>query len=279
MNEAAPYQTSDGLRAQAVAAIRDATSLTPEVALVLGSGLGPLADEIEVHAELPYDAIPGFATSSAPGHAGRLVLGTLDGRPVVAMRGRLHPYDGIPAARVAFPVRVMHALGADRLLVSNACGGLDPHWRAGDLMLQHDLINFTFQNPLIGPNDPELGPRFPVMFDAYDPDYLELVRRTARHLDVPLREGVYLAVSGPSYASRAELRMFRAWGADAIGMSTVFEVLAARHEGMRVVGLSTVTDLAIADRDHHADGDEVLRVAAASGATFRRLVRAVVPQL
>lgn len=279
MNEAVPYQTSGGLRTEAVAAIRDATSLTPEVALILGSGLGPLADEIEVDAELGYDDIPGFATSSAPGHAGRLVLGTLDGRPVVAMRGRLHPYDGIPAAQVAFPVRVMHALGAERLLVSNACGGLDPHWRAGDLMLQLDLINFTFQNPLIGPNDPEVGPRFPVMFDAYDPAYLELARRTARHLDVPLREGVYLAVSGPSYASRAELRMFRSWGADAIGMSTVFEVLAARHEGMRVVGLSTVTDLAIADRDHHADGDEVLRVAAASGATFRRLVRAVVPQL
>lgn len=279
MTEVAPFLSDGGLRTDAVAAVREVTSLVPEVALILGSGLGPLADEIEVHADLGYDAIPGFATSSAPGHAGRLVLGTLDGRPVVAMRGRVHPYDGAPAAQVAFPVRVMHALGAERLLVSNACGGLDPHWRAGDLMLQLDLINFTFQHPLIGPNDEALGPRFPVMFDAYDPEYREIVRRSARHLDVGLREGVYLAVSGPSYATRAELRMFRSWGADAIGMSTVHEVLAARHEGMRVVGLSTVTDLAIADRDDHADGDEVLAVAAASGATFRQLVRAVVPQL
>lgn len=279
MTDPRPFLTADGLRADAVRAIRERSRTEPEVALILGSGLGPLADEIEIETEIGYDDIPGFVTSTAPGHAGRLVLGALDGRPVVAMRGRMHPYDGAPAAQVAFPVRVMHALGAHRLLVSNACGGLDPNWRAGDLMLQLDLINHTSQNPLIGPNDDALGPRFPVMFDAYDPDYLEVARRTARRLDVPLREGVYLAVSGPSYATRAELRAFRAWGADAIGMSTVFEVMAARHEGMRVLGLSTVTDLAIPDRDHHASGDEVLEVAAASGATFRRLVRAVVPQL
>jgi purine-nucleoside phosphorylase len=279
MDDPRSFLTRDGLRADAARAIRERSRIEPEVALILGSGLGPLADEIEIEAEIGYDEIPGFVASTAPGHAGRLVLGALDGRPVVAMRGRMHPYDGVPAAQVAFPVRVMHALGARSLLVSNACGGLDPNWRAGDLMLQLDLINHTFQNPLIGPNDDALGPRFPVLFDAYDPAYLEIARRTARRLDVPLREGVYLAVSGPSYATRAELRAFRAWGADAIGMSTVFEVMAARHEGMRVLGLSTVTDLAIPDRDHHATGDEVLEVAAASGATFRRLVRAVVPQL
>lgn len=279
MDDPRPFLTADGLRAEAARAIRERSRTEPEVALILGSGLGPLADEIEIETEIGYDEIPGFVTSTAPGHAGRLVLGALDGRPVVAMRGRMHPYDGVPAAQVAFPVRVMHALGARSLLVSNACGGLDPTWRAGDLMLQLDLINHTFENPLIGPNDDALGPRFPVLFDAYDPAYLEIARRTARRLDVPLREGVYLAVSGPSYATRAELRAFRAWGADAIGMSTVFEVMAARHEGLRVLGLSTITDLAIPDRDHHATGDEVLEVAAASGATFRRLVRAVVPQL
>ena len=279
MTDAAAFQTAHGLREDAVATIREASTLRPEVAIVLGSGLGPLADAIEVDAELPYDHLPGFAAATAPGHDGTLILGTLDGRPVVAMRGRLHPYDGLPAAQVAFPVRVMHALGAEALVVSNACGGLRPEWSAGDLMLQRDFINFTFDSPLVGPNDPALGPRFPVTFDAYDPAYLELARRTARSLDVPLREGVYLAVSGPSYATRAELRAFRAWGADAIGMSTVYEVLAARHEGMRVVGLSTVTDLAIPDRDHHADEAEVLATAEASGATFRRLVRALVPQL
>ena len=279
MDDVRRFVTRSPLRDEAVGAVRAATALVPEVALVLGSGLGPLADEIEIAAEIPYGDIPGFVASSAPGHAGRLVLGTLDGRPVVAMRGRLHPYDGVPAAQVAFPVRVMHALGAERLLVSNACGGLNPNWHAGDLMLQLDFINHTFQNPLIGPNDPELGPRFPVLFGAYDERYQGVVRTAARRLDVPLREGVYLAVAGPSYATRAELRAFRSWGADAIGMSTVFEVMAARHEGMRVVGISTVTDLAIPDRDHHADEDEVLEVAAASGATFRRLVRAVVPEL
>lgn len=279
MHDSKRFQTAGGLRAEAVEAIRRRAPTPPEVALILGSGLGPLADEIEVEAEIPYGDLPGFAESHAPGHAGRLVLGRLGARPVVAMRGRVHPYDGYPAAQVAFPVRVMHALGAHALVVSNACGGLDPHWRAGDLMLQLDFLNHTGQNPLVGPNDDALGPRFPVTFDAYDPEYLELARREARRLDVPLREGVYLAIRGPSYATRAELRAYRSWGADAIGMSTVHEVLVARHEGMRVLGLSTVTDMALPDAAAHATGDEVLEVAAASGDVFRRLVRAVVPHL
>ena len=279
MNDASRFQASDGLLKEAVAAVRARCDVTPEVALILGSGLGPLADDIESVADLPYADLPGFAVSSAPGHAGRLVLGRLEGRPVVAMKGRVHPYDGFPAAQLAFPVRVMHALGAGTLLASNACGGLNPAFRAGDLMLQLDFINHTFQNPLIGPNDDRLGPRFPVTFDAYDPDYLEIVRQEARRLDVRLREGVYIATSGPSYSTRAELRAFRAWGADAVGMSTVHEVLVARHEGMRVLGLSTVTDMALPDSGHHADSDEILSVAAASGEVFRRLVRAVLPRL
>lgn len=279
MNDARPYLAADGLLRDAVAAVRAASTVEPEVALVLGSGLGPLADEIEADAELPYAEIPGLEASSAPGHAGRLVLGRLEGRTVVAMRGRLHPYDGLPAAQIAFPVRVMHALGAGSLLVSNACGGLNPAWRAGDLMLQLDLFNATGANPLVGPNEERWGPRFPVMFDCYDPDYLEVARSAARALDVPLREGVYLAISGPSYATRAELRAYRQWGADAIGMSTVHEVIAARHVGMRVLGLSSVTDLALPDRDEHATGEDVLAMAAASGSTFRGLVRALLPRL
>lgn len=273
------FLTGDGVLTDALRAIRDASAVEPEVGLVLGSGLGPLADEIEVDAEFPYDDVPGMVASSAPGHAGRFVLGRLEGRDVIAMRGRLHPYDGVPAAQIAFPVRIMHALGAGSLLVSNACGGLAPSWRAGDLMLQLDFVNFTGQNPLIGPNDDGWGPRFPVLFDAFDPDYAEAARSAARALDLTLREGVYLAVSGPSYATRAELRAFRAWGADAIGMSTVHEVIAARHAGMRVLGLSTVTDMALPDREAHATGEEVLEMAAASGAAFRRLVRAVLPHL
>lgn len=263
----------------AVATVRQVSDFEPELALILGSGLGPLADEIAVDATLSYSDLPGFAPSTAPGHAGQLILGTLRGRRVVAMKGRIHFYEGVTAAQAAFPVRLMHALGAGALLVSNACGGLNPHFGAGELMLQHDLINFTFANPLIGPNDASRGPRFPVMFDAYDEDYLELARKTARAEDILLREGVYLAVSGPSYATRAELRMFRAWGADVIGMSTVHEVLVARHEGMRVLGLSVVTDMALPDGSEHADEQQVLDMAAASGPNFRRLVKALLPQL
>ena len=273
------FNVSGALRADAVAAIRERSSLEPEIAIVLGSGLGPLADRIDADATLPFDEIPGFVASSAPGHAGRLVLGTLAGRRVVAMRGRLHAYEGIPAQQTAFPVRVMRALGAGTLLVSNACGGLNPAWKAGDLMLQLDFINRTGSSPLIGRNDDSLGARFPVMFDAYDPGYLEVARRAARREDVALREGVYLAISGPAYATRAELRAFRAWGADAIGMSTVHEVTAARHEGMRVLGLSCVTDMALPDRDEHATGDEVVATAERAGATFRRLVEAILPEL
>lgn len=271
--------SADGALSDALAAIHAATDLRPEIGLILGSGLGPLADEIEVDADLPYGDVPGMATSTAPGHAGRFVVGHLEGRAVIAMRGRLHPYDGVPAAQIAFPVRIMRALGAQALVVSNACGGLAPGWQAGDLMLQTDLINATGSNPLVGPNDDRWGPRFPVMFDCYDPEYAERTREAARGLDLGLREGVYLAISGPSYATRAELRMYRAWGADAIGMSTVHEVIAARHAGLRVLGVSTVTDMALPDRNEHATGEDVLRVAEASGASFRRLVRAVLPRL
>lgn len=273
------FNQAGAVLAEAVAALQAQVRMVPEVALILGSGLGPLADEIEKRVAVPYREIPGFAESQAPGHEGSLVFGQLAGKAVVAMKGRTHYYEGLSAQQVGFPVRVMHALGARSLIVSNACGGLNPNWRAGDLMLQLDYINFTGDNPLIGPNDATLGPRFPIMFDCYDREYQELARRAARREDILLREGVYLAISGPTYATRAELRMFRGLGADAIGMSTVFEVMVARHAGMRVLGLSTVTDMAIADRDEHASGEEVVAVAQRSGATFRRLVKRVLAEL
>lgn len=251
----------------------------PEVALILGSGLGPLADEIDVDAIVPYEEIPGMVRSTAPGHSGKLYLGSLEGRRVVAMRGRVHLYDGVSAAQVAFPVRLMHELGAGSLIVSNACGGLEPSWRAGDLMLQTDFINATGTSPLLGPNDGSRGPRFPVMFDCYDSDYSGLARSSAERLGITLREGVYLAISGPAYATRAELRAYRNWGADAIGMSTVHEVIVARHEGVRVLGLSCITDMALPDSHEHVSGDEVVRMAERSGEKFRRLVRAVLPEL
>ena len=195
------------------------------------------------------------------------------------MQGRLHLYEGISSQQVAFPVRLLNALGADRLLVSNACGGLNPAWEAGDLMLQLDFIDATGANSLVGYNDEVLGPRFPVMFDCYDLEYLEIARQTARREDIRLREGVYLAISGPSFATRAELRAYRTIGADAIGMSTVHEVTVARHQGMRVLGLSSVTDMAIADRRQHATANDILAMAERAGATFRRLVKAILPQL
>ena len=260
-------------------AVRRVTDIVPELALVLGSGLGPLAEEIEEATAIDYADLPGMPVSTAPGHAGRLVLGHLAGRTVVAMQGRVHPYEGFSAQECSFPVAVMHALGARGLVVTNACGGLDPAFEAGDLMLQLDYVNATGRNPLIGPNDDERYPRFPVMFDCYDPGYVRTARRVALSEGIPLREGVYLAITGPSYASRAELRAYRTLGADAIGMSTVFEVIRARHLGMSVLGISTVTDMALPDRNEHATGDEVLAVAARTGATFRRLVRAVLPEL
>lgn len=270
---------SDNPISQAVSFIQQKTSFKPEVAIILGSGLGPLADEIQTRAVIPYGEIPGFATSTAPGHEGKLFLGTLAGKNVVAMKGRIHYYEGHGAQQSTFPLRVMKTLGAFTLLVSNACGGLNPNWQAGDLMLQLDFINFTGDSPLIGPNDDKQGPRFPVMFDCYDSSYNELARATARQENILLREGVYLAISGPAYATRAELRMFRALGADAIGMSTVHEVMVARHMGMRVLGLSTVTDMAIPDGHEHADEQAVLNMAAKSGATFRRLVKAILERM
>jgi purine-nucleoside phosphorylase len=263
----------------ALRAVREKSASQPSVAVILGSGLGPLADEIAAEATIPFAEIPGMVASAAPGHKGRLVLGELAGREVVAMQGRVHLYEGISPQQAGFPVRLMHALGAKTLVVSNACGGLDPDWRAGELMLQSDFINFTGHNPLTGLNDERLGPRFPVMFDCYDPELRELARRVARREDITLREGIYLAIQGPSYATRAELRMFRAWGADAIGMSTVHEVTVARHEGMRVLGLSCVTDMAIPDSGEHTTGDEVVAMAERSGATFRRLVKAILAEL
>lgn len=279
MQSTPPGNLSDGALSLALARVRSETSLVPEVALILGSGLGPLADEIDAEVVLPYEEMPGMTSSTAPGHEGKLYIGRLAGRPVVAMKGRVHLYDGVSAAQIGFPVRLMHSLGAGSLLVSNACGGLVPGWQAGNLMLQTDFINATSASALTGPNDDSRGPRFPVMFDCYDGAYLDLARTAANAQGITLREGVYLAISGPAYATRAELRAFRSWGADAIGMSTVHEVTVARHEGMRVLGLSLVTDMALPDSTAHVSGDEVVAMAERSGDDFRRLVRALLPEL
>ncbi len=266
------------LATRAADVLRQAGAGSVDVGIVLGSGLGPLADEIEARCSLPFSELPGMAASTAPGHAGRVVIGRLAGREVIAFQGRLHAYEGHDARACAFPVRVMQAVGAGALVVSNACGGLDPHLRAGDLLLQLDLINATGDQALVGPDD-GLGERFTVMFDCYDPHYLEVARAAARRLDQALREGVYLAIRGPAYATRAELRAYRTLGADVIGMSTVHEVAMARHLGLRVLGLSAVTDMALPDGSEHATGDDVLRMAEQLGERFRALLREVLPAL
>ncbi|MBU6424583.1 MAG: purine-nucleoside phosphorylase [Chloroflexota bacterium] len=261
----------------AVAAIRRRTTVTPVVAIVLGSGLGGLADEVHDAARIPYAEIPGWKPSTAPGHAGELVVGTLAGKPVAVMKGRLHYYEGYDMAEVAFPVRVFHAWGIGTLVATNACGGLNPAFRSGDLMVMTDHINFMGANPLRGPNDDALGPRFPDMVGTYT----EELRRMAHEVDDDLREGTYVAVAGPNFETPAELRMLRGFGGDAVGMSTVPEILVARQLGMRILAIATVTDMAtgIPGQIEHVSSDAVLEVAERAGKRLAKVIEGVVARL
>jgi purine-nucleoside phosphorylase len=251
----------------------------PEVAIILGTGLGGLAGEIEVEAEIPYGEIPGFPLSTVETHAGKLLLGRLSGRPVVAMQGRFHRYEGYDLQQVTFPVRVMHALGADTLIVSNACGGMHPLWAPGDLVLLSDHINLLGDNPLTGRNDDRLGPRFPDMSAPYDPGLRDLARRTALDVGIVLREGVYVAVPGPNLETRAEYRMLRAMGADVVGMSTVPEVIVAVHEGMRVLGISIITDQCLPDALEPADISRIIATAGRAEPQLTRLISTLVERM
>jgi purine-nucleoside phosphorylase len=228
--------------ADAVTAVRARSAATPRLGMILGSGLGALADDVADAAAIRYTEIPHFPVPTAKGHQGRLVLGTLEEQAVAVLQGRSHLYEGYTAAQVAFPVRVLAALGVRTLIVTNAAGGLSATVRAGDLMLITDHINFSGANPLVGPNDDVLGPRFPNMADAYDPALRALARTAAREEGITVRTGVYVGVLGPSYETAAELDMLRTWGADAVGMSTVVEVIAARHSGLRVLGVAAITN-------------------------------------
>jgi len=267
-------------RAQAAAdVIRGRAALEPDVAIILGTGLGGLAREIAIETELPYSGIPGFPLSTVETHAGKLLLGRLAGRPVVAMQGRFHRYEGYDLQQVTFPVRVMHALGAKTLFVSNACGGMQPLWVPGDLVLISDHINLLGDNPLVGPNDDRLGPRFPDMSEPYDPALRALARQVALELGIVLREGVYVAVSGPNLETRAEYRMLRAMGADVVGMSTVPEVIVAGHEGMRTVGISIITDQCLPDALEPADISRIIATAARAEPRLTRLITAMVERL
>ncbi|HYZ89438.1 MAG TPA: purine-nucleoside phosphorylase [Myxococcales bacterium] len=265
--------------ADAVRAVQARTRLVPEVAIILGTGLGGLADAVGVEARIPYGEIPGFPLSTVESHAGALLVGTLGGRRVMAMQGRFHRYEGYTLAQIAFPVRVLRQLGARTLIVSNACGGMHPLWSPGDLMLIADHINLLGDNPLVGPNDERLGPRFPDMSEPYDAGLRALARAVALERGLTLREGVYVAVTGPSLETRAEYRMLRALGADVVGMSTVPEVITAVHLGIRVLGVSIITDRCLPDALAPTSVEQIIAVARGAEPNLAALVRGVLERL
>ena len=263
----------------ASAAVRERFGRVPDVAIILGTGLGRLATEISVDAAIDYADIPGFPLSTVESHAGRLLCGTLGGHTVVAMQGRFHRYEGYTLQQVTFPVRVLRALGAETLVVANACGGMHPLWMPGDLMLIADHINLLGDNPLIGPNDDRLGVRFPDMSAPYDAQLRVLAREVAAEQRTVLREGVYVAVAGPNLETRAEYRMLRALGADVVGMSTVPEVIVALHGGMRVLGLSIITDQCLPDSLEPANVATIIATASRAEPRLTALVRGVLERL
>lgn len=265
--------------AEALAAVRARTSSRPEVGVILGTGLGGLAAKIGIETEIPYQTIPHFPVSTVESHAGRLLIGSLGGRPVVAMQGRFHRYEGYSLQQVTFPVRVMRALGVNTLLISNACGGMNPLWAAGDLVLLSDHINLLMDNPLVGPNDETLGPRFPDLSEAYDSGLRALARQVAVDQKTTLREGVYVAVPGPNLETRAEYRVLRAMGADVVGMSTVPEVIVANHAGMRVLAVSIITDMCLPDALEPAEITRIIATAQKSEPALTELFTGIVGRL
>lgn len=264
---------------EAAAYIQSKISIKPRIAVILGSGLGELADQVEDAVAIPYGEIPNFPLSTAPGHAGRLVIGKLSGQPVMLMQGRFHTYEGYSHQLCTLPVRVFRALGVETMIVTCATGGLNRNFKAGDLMLITDHINLMGSNPLIGPNDPDVGPRFPIMFDAYKPELREKAHQIAMREGIRLQEGVYAGITGPAFFTPAELRHLMLLGADSIGMSTVPEVITAVHCGLKVLGIGTITDMAIPDAGHHATEQEVLEVAKAAGEMFRHLLKSIIAEI
>jgi purine-nucleoside phosphorylase len=264
---------------RAYASVQKRIAITPRVALVLGSGLSALADSFSDGVAVPYREIAGMPEASVAGHPGQLIGGLLEGVPVVAMQGRLHPYEGHTLSAVVLGVRLMARLGARALIATNAAGGLDPRLSPGSLLAISDHLNLTGQNCLVGPNDLALGPRFPDMSSAYDPDLRTRAREAAAQLGLILHEGVYAGVLGPSYETPAEVRMLRLLGASVVGMSTVQEVIAARHLGLKVLGLSCVTNLAAGLSPHPLTHVEVEATARASAASLTALVRAIVSRV
>ena len=246
---------------EAVAFIQSKCSAKPEVGIILGSGLGNFTSEIKTTIEIPYADIPHFPVSTVVGHQGKLILGELEGRTVIAMAGRFHYYEGYTAEQVVFPVRVLKYLGVQALFISNAAGGVNPGFKVGDLMIIRDHISFSVVNPLLGKNEPTFGPRFPDMSEPYKQDLIRQAKAIGQQLSISLQEGVYYGVTGPTFETRAEYRMIHALGGDAVGMSTVQEVIVAAHMGLPVFAISIITDIGIRDEDNVITHEEVLQAA------------------
>lgn len=250
----------------------------PAIGLILGSGLGVLGDEVEGATKIPYETIPHFPKSTVAGHKGQLVIGELEGNTVIVMQGRFHFYEGYSLDLVTLPVRVMKRLGVEKLIVTNAAGGVNETFQPGDLMLITDHINMFGTNPLIGPNNEEFGPRFPDMSNAYSPELLNLARNVAKQLNIFVREGVYVGNTGPCYETPAEVRMLRTLGGDAVGMSTVPEVIVARHCGLKVLGISCISNMAAGILDEPLSHEEVIETTEKVKKTFLAFVKEIVKQ-
>ena len=259
--------------------IRGEFSQTPRAAIILGTGLGDIVNELEVEATLDYEDIPHFPTSTATSHRGRLVCGRLAGVPVVAMEGRFHLYEGYALKEITLPVRVFKELGAELLIVSNACGGMNPYYQAGDLMVIEDQINLLGDNPLIGINDDRLGPRFPDMCEPYDQAWIDRTMKLARDQGIELHKGVFVAVAGPNLETRAEYRFLRMIGADVVGMSTVPETIVAVHCGLKTVGLSVITDMCLPDALKPSNVEEIVATANKAAPKLITVVREIVGEL
>ena len=264
---------------EAVTFIRTKTKLAPKIGIILGTGLGGLAKTVKREVEVPYDQIPHFPISTVESHAGRLLFGTVGGKTVVAMEGRFHFYEGYSFKQVTFPVRVMKALGIEILVVSNAAGGLNPQFAKGDIVSITDHINFQGHNPLIGKNDDSLGPRFPDMFNCYDKDLLQLARETATAEKIPLQRGVYVGVAGPNLETAAEYRFLRIIGGDLVGMSSVPEVIVARHQGTKVVAFSVVTDMGLPDALEPCSHAKIVAAAELAGPNLSKLIEKTVERM
>ena len=274
-----PVEQGGGPYESAANAIRAVSQLAPRVGIILGTGLGALANDVDVEAEISYADLPGLPIPSVESHSGRLLLGHLGGTPVAVLQGRFHRYEGYSLREVTFPVRLLQLLGAEVLVVSAACGGMNPLWSPGDLVLLDDHINLQGDNPLVGPNDDNFGPRFPDMSEPYDLELQEWAAQAALEREIPLRRGVYVAVTGPNLETRAEYRMLRGMGADVVGMSTVPEVIVARHAGMRVLGIAIITDLCLPDTLEPADVRTIIRTAREAEPRLTQIIGSVVARI